>query len=85
MADLGDRQSPIDIVTEAAVPAEKMAELSYRYDPARVRLLNTGSSWKMDFEADGSNLSGGPLEGDYKVDKQINKLYECEGALAVQL
>jgi len=67
VADLGDRQSPIDIVTEAAVPAEKMAELSYRYDPARVRLLNTGSSWKMDFEADGSNLSGGPLEGDYKI------------------
>lgn len=68
MADLGERQSPIDIVTGSAVPAENMAELKYGYDPASVKLVNTGSSWRMDFEADGTNLSGGPLEGEYKVD-----------------
>ena len=70
MADLGERQSPIDIVTGSAVPAENMAELKYGYDPASVKLVNTGSSWRMDFEADGTNLSGGPLEGEYKVGKE---------------
>ena len=69
MADLGERQSPIDIVVGSAVPAENMPQLSYAYDPASVKLVNTGSSWRMDFEVDGTNLSGGPLADNYKVGK----------------
>ena len=68
VADLGERQSPIDIKTAEAVPAaDTMAQLSYKYDPANVKIVNTGSSWRMDFSAEGSDLSGGPLEGNYKV------------------
>merc|ERR1712051_824541 len=37
------------------------------YDPASVKLVNTGSGWRMDFEADGTNLSGGPLGDNYKI------------------
>ena len=70
MADLGERQSPIDIKAAEAVAAGEMAELRYKYDPATIRMVNTGSSWRMDFEADGTNLSGGPLEGDYKVTRR---------------
>ena len=36
------------------------------YDPAAIRLVNTGATWRMDFQSEGSNLSGGPLEGSYK-------------------
>jgi len=67
VADLGERQSPIDIKTSAAVPADDMSELKYQYDPANIRIVNTGATWRMDFSAEGSNLSGGPLQGDYKI------------------
>ena len=65
---LGERQSPINIMTWSAVPAENMPPLRCTYDPAsRVNIVNTGSSWRMDFTADRANLSGGPLEGNYKI------------------
>ena len=68
VADLGERQSPINIKTTEAVPVkDDMSNLDYKYDPATVKIVNTGSSWRMDFEADGTNLTGGPLEGNYKV------------------
>ena len=49
--------------------ADELSELKYQYDPANIRIVNTGATWRMDFSADGSNLSGGPLVGDYKVGK----------------
>ena len=68
VADLGERQSPIDIKTAEAVPVkDDMSNLDYKYDPATVKIVNTGSSWRMDFSSDGTNLTGGPLEGNYKV------------------
>ena len=66
VADLGDRQSPIDIITGCATPDPALTALKYAYDPAAIRLVNTGATWRMDFEPEGSNLSGGPLEGSYK-------------------
>ena len=66
VADEGVRQSPVNIQTENAVPAG-IPELLYKYEPANVKIVNTGSSWKMDFETDVSNLSGGPLEDKYKI------------------
>ena len=30
-------------------------------------VLNTGSSWKVDLPAEGSSLTGGALQGEYKV------------------
>jgi len=68
VADLGERQSPIDIKTAEAVPVKgDMSNLDYKYDPATVKIVNTGSSWRMDFSSDGTNLTGGPLEGNYKI------------------
>ena len=64
----GERQSPINIVTGSVVTTQNMPPLSCSYDPASVNVVNTGSSWKMDFTADRTNLSGGPLEGNnYKI------------------
>ena len=74
VADLGERQSPIDIVTKDAVAAGDLPDLSYKYDPANIRIINTGSSWRMDFSSEGTNLSGGPLEGNYKVSSQCHSL-----------
>ena len=66
---LDERQSPINIVTDSVVPAENMPPLRCTYDPASVDIVNTGSGWamEMDFTADRANLSGGPLEGYYKI------------------
>ena len=63
----GERQSPINIVTGSVVPTENLPPLSCTYDPASVNVCNTGSSWKMDFTAERTSLSGGPLEGNYKI------------------
>jgi len=80
VADLGERQSPIDIVTKNAVPGQDdLPELKYQYDPANIRIINTGSSWRMDFSSDGTNLSGGPLKGNYKI-LQMHAHWGCAGA-----
>merc|ERR1719318_1730590 len=62
VADLGERQSPIDIKTADVVAADDMSELKYQYDPANIRIVNTGATWRMDFSADGSSRTGAPRQ-----------------------
>jgi len=67
VAKTGTRQSPVDIVSASAVRDDLIKELKYEYSPAMIKMINTGSSWKMDFSPEGSSLSGGPLGNEYKI------------------
>jgi len=67
VAKSGTRQSPVDIIPTTCCPDNSLSDLKYQYTPAMIKLINTGSTWRMDFSPDGSNLSGGPLGDDYKV------------------
>jgi len=80
VANSGTRQSPVDIVTNSCVPDSSMKELKYEYDPDKIKLINTGSSWRMDFAPSlPSNLSGGPLDDDYKVLQMHAHWGDCPG------
>jgi len=67
VANSGTRQSPVDIVSSKAATDKGLTSLQYKYSPAWIKVLNTGSSWRMDFSPEGSSLSGGPLGYEYKV------------------
>ena len=67
MVHLAVYQSPVDIIPTSCCPDNSLSDLKYQYTPAMIKLINTGSTWRMDFSPDGSNLSGGPLGDDYKV------------------
>ena len=67
VAKSGTRQSPVDIVSSNAIRDDLIKELKYEYSPAMIKMINTGSSWRMDFSPEGSHLSGGPLGDEYKV------------------
>ena len=67
VAKSGTRQSPVDIVPSSCTGDTSLGELKYEYSPAMIKMINTGSSWRMDFSPEGSNLTGGPLEDGYKV------------------
>jgi len=67
VANSGSRQSPVDIVTSTCNPEPTMSDLKYQYSPAIINMVNTGASWRMDFNSQEVNLSGGPLDGDYKI------------------
>jgi len=67
VAKTGIRQSPVDIVPTCCSPDDALCDLKYQYTPAKIKMINTGATWRMDFSPDGSNLSGGPLDDDYKV------------------
>jgi len=66
----GVRQSPINIETEKNVieTDEELNELVYEYVPENCTVVgNTGSSWKVDVNPEGSSLSGGPLDSTYHL------------------
>jgi len=66
----GVRQSPINIETEKNVVEtdEELNELAYEYVPENCTVVgNTGSSWKVDVNPEGSSLSGGPLDSTYQL------------------
>jgi len=61
----GNRQSPIDVQTNKVEVCEELGELKYMYDAKNCMCVeNTGASWKVDVNSDGSHLSGGPLGSD---------------------
>jgi len=70
VAKTGIRQSPVDIVPTCCSPDDALCDLKYQYTPAKIKMINTGATWRMDFSPDGSNLSGGPLDDDYKVPQE---------------
>jgi len=66
----GTRQSPINIETDKQdiETTDELDELQVEYVPKNcTNVENTGSSWKVNVESDGSSLSGGPLEGKYQL------------------
>merc|ERR1712142_1111553 len=56
----GTRRSPVNIVPACCSSDSNLGELKYEYSPAIINIINTGSSWRMDFSPDGSNLCGAP-------------------------
>jgi len=68
LASSGTRQSPIDIITSTCKKKENLTEVSTSYTPVSgLRLENTGASWMLKMEQMESTLTGGPLQGEYKV------------------
>lgn len=71
VATEGKRQSPIDIVTDnvvdgSAVTKEKPLKWKYSTEHC-LNIENTGASWKVNVNGDGSSLSGGPLDHEYEL------------------
>lgn len=71
VAKEGKRQSPIDIETSkiidgSSVTSSKPLTWSYQKDHC-LNVENTGASWKVNVNGNGSSLVGGPLEGEYEL------------------
>ncbi|KAF4797990.1 Carbonic anhydrase 13 [Turdus rufiventris] len=70
----GDRQSPIDIKTEETKYDPSLRPLNPSYDPASAKIiLNNGHSTSVEFDdtVNKSVLTGGPLNGTYRL-RQIH-------------
>lgn len=66
----GSRQSPVDIITSQARSDTAAKPLKLRYAPDKaLKLINPGYGWKVQVDGEGSELSGGPLEGIYKLEQ----------------
>ncbi|XP_057387632.1 carbonic anhydrase 2 [Balaenoptera acutorostrata] len=66
----GERQSPVDIHTQAAVHDPTLKPLSLRYEQATSRrIINNGHSFNVEFDdsQDKAVLEGGPLNGTYRL------------------
>ncbi|XP_069702534.1 carbonic anhydrase [Periplaneta americana] len=71
----GSRQSPVDIVTSLAASDTSLTSkpLSWKYVPENTRrIVNTGYGWRVDVDGEGSELVGGPIDGEYKLEQ-----YHC--------
>ncbi|EEB15697.1 carbonic anhydrase, putative [Pediculus humanus corporis] len=66
----GSKQSPVDIETANVKYHSSAASLTFNYVPKNdCRLCNSGYGWKVSVEDEKSELSGGPLEGKYKLEQ----------------
>lgn len=75
----GCRQSPINIVTSTA-ESTQFPPLQCKYTQTTgLTVLNTGSSWKVDLPAEGSSLTGGALQGEYKAWQMHAHWGSCAG------
>ncbi|TRY77940.1 hypothetical protein TCAL_10905 [Tigriopus californicus] len=64
----GCRQSPIDIETDTAEDSGDFPSLTYRYKPENTKAIqNTGASWMVSVDSEGSSLKGGPLEQEHAL------------------
>lgn len=66
----GDRQSPIDIITQDAKYDPSLMPLHFSYDPSSAKvIINSGHTFTLEFDdgEDKSVLSGGPLHGTYRL------------------
>ncbi|XP_017771112.1 PREDICTED: carbonic anhydrase [Nicrophorus vespilloides] len=65
----GVRQSPIDICP-VNLQTEQVKPLTWKYIPENEKTLaNNGHSWVVNVDGQGSELSGGPLEGKYMLEQ----------------
>jgi carbonic anhydrase 2 len=75
----GCRQSPVDIVT-SDLEEEVFPPVLCKYPEVRgLRVINTGSSWKMDLQAEDSSLTGGALTGEYQALQMHAHWGSCSG------
>jgi len=75
----GVRQSPINIITEETEDQTfPPVKCSYP-EVSGCTISNTGSSWKMDLQAEGSSLTGGALEGEYQALQMHAHWGSCPG------
>ncbi|XP_044268969.1 carbonic anhydrase 1 [Tribolium madens] len=66
----GDRQSPVDIQQVCLKSFNTNRKLTWRYVPENTEdVTNTGYCWKVHVNGEGSELSGGPLEGKYILEQ----------------
>lgn len=67
----GSRQSPVDIDTSKVSKNVVTAEpLTATYNAVTgTRLVNPGYGWKVEVSGEGSELSGGPLVGKYRLEQ----------------
>ncbi|XP_072267076.1 carbonic anhydrase 13-like [Pyxicephalus adspersus] len=66
----GDRQSPIDIITQDAVYDPNLMPLHFNYDPHSAKVINnSGHTFTVEFDdgKDYSVLRGGSLQGTYRL------------------
>ncbi|XP_069813518.1 carbonic anhydrase 13-like isoform X1 [Dendropsophus ebraccatus] len=66
----GERQSPIDIITNAAVYDPSLSPFSTDYDPSSAKvIMNSGHTFSVEFDdaEDKSVIRGGPLHGSYRL------------------
>ena len=71
----GRRQSPVDITLEKCTNENNLQKLRWNYRPVEgSTLVNTGTSWKLNLESEGSSLSSGPLEDEYKVSSSVKHI-----------
>ncbi len=67
LATSGNRQSPIDIITDNIKLEELEKPLKWSYPIGCAQTIaNTGASWKIVMEGN-CTLSGGPLDGEYQL------------------
>ena len=69
VAKNGKRQSPIDLTSSVVKEDPSLPPISPTFKPCtELNLENTGKSWQLHFhDPDKSSLTGGPLQGEYKV------------------
>ncbi|XP_069585077.1 carbonic anhydrase 13-like [Ranitomeya imitator] len=70
----GDRQSPIDIITDAATYDPNLPPFNVDYDPSSAKVIvNSGHTFSVEFDddQDKSVIRGGPLHTSYRL-RQIH-------------
>ncbi|XP_060535393.1 carbonic anhydrase isoform X2 [Cylas formicarius] len=66
----GARQSPVDIRHVDLKKLNANRKLEWRYIPENTKaVINPGYGWKVAVDGDGSQLTGGPLEGRYVLEQ----------------
>ncbi|XP_068093689.1 carbonic anhydrase 13-like [Hyperolius riggenbachi] len=66
----GDRQSPIDIITQDAKYDPSLTPLHFDYDPSSAKvIMNSGHTFTVEFDdgEDRSVVRGGPFHGSYRL------------------
>lgn len=70
VADQGVRQSPIDICVGDCEDDCESSGLIPKFEVIQdVAIENTGASWKLNCVPEKSSLTGGPLNGEYKLEQ----------------
>lgn len=76
----GERQSPIDIITDRTQQSSdlKANPLRWTYVPENTRsLVNPGYCWRVDVNGKGSELTGGPLQDETFILEQFHAHWGC--------